>query len=158
MFTASLDNFTLWKPVLNHPVLNHSLAWLDKFATTAEFGDYLLGKPNWYANVHGYDTLPEKECCWENHKHTIDIQYLISGCEGIRWTTVDQLGLPHRYIKEEDRQEFNIPLGPISLITMHPGRFIIFMPGDAHCPKISLGESNLLRKAVVKIPALLLEE
>jgi YhcH/YjgK/YiaL family protein len=144
--------------MLSQAVLRKSLAWLQEFAATAEFGDYPLGEPNWYVNIHGYETLPEAACCWENHKHTIDIQYLISGCEGIRWAGVDQLGLPKRYSKEKDRQEFDMPLGPISLIIMQPGRFAVFMPGEAHCPKIALGEPSILRKAVVKIPALLLSE
>ena len=158
MFSAPLDNFTLWKPVLNHTVLRDSIAWLQKFSANAEFGDYPLGEPNWYVNIHGYETLPERECCWENHKHTVDIQYLISGSEGIRWTSVEELGVPTRYIKEKDRQEFAVPLGPISLITLQAGWFALFMPGDAHCPMISLREPNLVRKAVVKIPVHLLGE
>lgn len=156
MLCGQLDNNATWKPILRHTVFLKSLRWLQEYAITAEFGDYPLGKPNWYANVHGYETVPESESSWENHMHTIDIQYLISGREGIRWANVNKLGSPQCYHKEKDRQEFGHPGGLISLIVMQPGMFAIFMPGDAHCPKISLGEPNLLRKAVVKIPTLLL--
>ena len=41
-------------------------------------------------------------------------------------------------------------------LTMKPGMFAIFLPGDAHCPKIALKELEVLRKVVIKIPAYLL--
>ena len=138
-------------------MLRKSLAWLEKYADTTEFGDYPLGEPDWYANVHGYVTLPEAECNWENHRHTIDIQYLVIGSEGIRWTAVSQLGTPLRYVEEKDRQEFDAPIGATSLFSLHPGMFAIFLPGDAHCPKITLSKPETLRKVVVKIPSRLIE-
>lgn len=156
MFSAHLKNMTLWAPVLQHDVFRESLAWLKENATTAEIGNYALGQPGWYANAHGYETLLEKECLWENHRHTIDIQYLLSGCEGIRWDDVKQLGEPCRYVEDQDREEFEVSRGGSSLLVMPPGMFAIFLPGEAHCPKIALNESETLRKVVVKIPMSLL--
>lgn len=101
MFSATLVNISIWKPVLQNSVLRVSLAWLQKNADTAELGNYPLDEPGWYVNIHGYETLTEAECCWENHKHTIDIQYLISGCEGIRWGIADRLGSPLCYREEK---------------------------------------------------------
>lgn len=158
MFTAFLKDVIVWRPVLRHPVLRTSLAWLEKYAATAKFGNHPLGKPDWYSNVHGYTTLPEAECLWENHTHTIDIQYLVSGSEGIRWAAVNQLGSPKRYIEDKDRQEFDAPSGTMSLFALHPGMFAIFLPGDAHCPKITLSKPESLRKVVVKIPVRLLDD
>lgn len=158
MFVGYLKEKPVWQPVLRHPVLRESLEWLCRYAVSAEFGDYQLGKPNWYANVHGYSTLPESECCWGNHKHTIDIQHLINCREKILWASVSQLGSPQRYIGDKDRQEFDMPSVDTAQITMEPGMFAIFLPGDAHCPKILLDESEVLRKVVVKIPAYLLEK
>ena len=157
-FSSYRETTAVGYPVLQHAVIRESMAWLYKYSASAEFGDYPLGKPNWYANVNGYETLPETECCWENYMHTIDIQFLISGSERIRWASVDLLGPPQRYLKQKDRQEFDHLTGLSSLITLRAGSFAMFMPGEAHCPKISLGESNVLRKAVVKIPAILLGE
>lgn len=157
MFAALLAEKYVWQTILNHPVFVESMAWLEKYAATAEFGNYPLGEQNWYANVHGYATLAEAECRWENHTHTADIQYLVSGSEGIRWTNVRDLGVPQRYLEDKDRQEFDAPSSGNSLISMTPGMFAIFLPGDAHCPKIAVGESENLRKVVVKIPVQLIE-
>lgn len=143
---------------MQNPVLRMSLAWLEKYAETAGFGDHSLGEPKWHANVHGYTTLPEAECGWENHTQTIDIQYLVSGSEGIRWAAVNQMGLSKRYIEDKDRQEFDAPSGTTSLLHLYPGMFAVFLPGDAHCPKITLSRPELLRKVVVKIPVRLLDD
>jgi len=158
MFAAYLEEKSVWEFVLGQPVLCESLEWLGKYAESTKIGDYQLGKPNWYANVHGYSTLPESECCWENHMHTIDIQYLIIGREKILWASVNQLGAPRQYIRDKDRQEFDMPRFNTSQLIMHPGMFAIFLPGDAHCPKIKLEESEILRKVVIKIPSHLLKE
>lgn len=157
MFSAYLEDRPLWGPVLQHEVFSQSLAWLEKNAATTELGNYVLGQSGWYANVHSYETIPGKECFWENHRNTIDIQYLVSGREGIRWDKVGRLGEPCRYIEDQDREEYEVLCGDSSLLVMQPGMFAIFMPGEAHCPKIALGDSCVLRKVVVKIPRNLIE-
>ena len=157
MFAAYLEEKSVWAPILVQPVLRESLEWIGKYAEGTKIGDYQLGKPNWYASIHGYSTLPESECCWENHMHTIDIQYLIVGRERIRWTSVNQLGAPRCYIRDKDRQEFDLPRFKTAQLIMHHGMFAIFLPGDAHCPKIQLAESEILRKVVVKIPSHLIK-
>lgn len=115
-----------------------------------------MGEPGWFVNVHGYTTQPEEKCVWENHTHTIDLQYLIEGREGIRVLPVEQLGQPTLYKEESDTQKFASPIQPGHLVILRPGDFVTFLPGEAHCPKIAVGESAPLRKLVVKIPARLL--
>lgn len=158
MFAAFLEDTAVWQPLLRHPVLLESLDWLSRNAANAGFGDHQLGAEGWYVNIHGYATTFEADCRWENHPRTVDVQYLISGCEGIRWQAAGLLGPADRYREEHDRQEFDAPAADGSLITMLPGSFAIFLPGDAHCPKIALRGSEQLRKAVVKIPIRLLAE
>lgn len=158
MFAAYLTDVAVWRPVLQLSALRDSMAWLEKNAETADFGDHQLGELNWYANVHCYTTLPDIECAWENHTRTIDIQYMVSGSEGIRWTAAHQLGTPGRYLEDKDREEFGSPSCATSLLHLHPGMFAIFLPGDAHCPKITLSKPETLRKVVVKIPVRLLED
>ncbi len=159
MFVSYIEDQSAWHPVLMHRVLHESLEWLANCTKSINFGIYHMGKPNWYANVHGYTTLPnETECCWENHKHTVDIQYLITGRERIRWTNVKCLGHPLRYIEDKDRQEFKMPSVKTTQFIMEPGMFAIFLPSDAHCPKIAIGEPEILRKVVIKIPIRLLEK
>jgi YhcH/YjgK/YiaL family protein len=157
MFYTALDNKDLWAPLLDHPVLYESLEWLRDNASSAEFGNYEFDKAGWYANTHGYETLPVDECIWENHKHTVDTQYLVSGSEGIRWDDVQQLGELSRYIEDQDREEYDVEHSESSLLVMKPGTFALFLPGEAHCPKIALQKLTTLRKVVVKIPFRLIE-
>jgi YhcH/YjgK/YiaL family protein len=158
MFVSYIENQSTWHPVLTHQVLHESLEWLANYAESVKFGTYHLGKPDWYANVHGYSTLPEHECCWENHKHTIDIQYIIKGREKIHWANMRCLGHPLRYIEDKDRQEFKMPSVNTTQLVMESGMFAIFLPGDAHCPKIAVEGPESLRKVVIKIPIQLLEK
>ncbi len=158
MFAGYIYETSVWQPVLKSPVLRKSLDWLAAYAENAEYGDHPLGNPDWYANIHEYSTLPEKDCLWENHKHTVDIQYMIAGREKILWGNVNKLGSPIRYIEEKDREEFKGLSINSGQVTMEPSMFTIFLPGDAHCPKIAVEKREILHKAVIKIPAILLEE
>jgi len=58
--------------------------------------------------------------------------------------------------EERDMQKFAAPAEIGHLVALRPGDLVIFLPGEAHCPKIALGEPVALRKLVVKIPVALL--
>jgi YhcH/YjgK/YiaL family protein len=156
MFTAALSSTPLWQPFLTHPVFRDSLAWITAHADTAAEGIHELGEPGWFVNVHGYTTKPADECQWENHLQTIDVQYLIEGAEGILVLPVEHLGAPPLFKAESDTQKFGPTTEPSTLVALRPGDFVIFLPGEAHCPKVALGAGAPLRKLVVKIPVRLL--
>jgi len=156
MFTASIHSPDLWHPFLSHGVFRNSIAWISEHASTAAEGIYEMGEPGWIVNVHGYTTQLEEKCVWENHTRTIDLQYLIEGREGIRVLPVEQLGQPTLYKEESDTQKFASPIQPGHLVILRPGDMVTFLPGEAHCPKIAIGEPAALRKLVVKIPTRLL--
>jgi YhcH/YjgK/YiaL family protein len=156
MFVSSLSASPHWQPFITQPVFRDSLAWIAANAATAAEGIHELGQPGWCVNVHGYTTQPEEKCVWENHARTIDLQYLIAGAEAIRVLPVEKLGAPTKVEEERDMQKFAAPSETGHLVVLRPGDFVIFMPGEAHCPKIALGEPVALRKLVVKIPVALL--
>jgi YhcH/YjgK/YiaL family protein len=120
-------------------------------------GDYPLGDNGFHANVHSYQTLLEADCLWESHEHTIDVQYVIDGEEIIRWMPINALKGKSKSISAQDRLEWDAPLFNTTAITMRPGMFALFMPGEAHCPKIALGLPTLIKKAVFKVPIQLLK-
>lgn len=153
MFTSSIQHRNRTNTILNHPIFLESFEWILKNAETASAGIYELGKPNWFVNVHGYATQPREECVWENHTRTIDIQYIIEGIEGIDFARVEALGEPTLYKSETDTQKFSPGAFSSSHVVLHAGEFVVFFPGEAHRPKIAVGESCTLRKLVVKIPA-----
>ena len=85
---------------------------------------------------------------FECHNKNIDIQLLISGTETIGWkpraacSNVQGEG----YSEENDILFFEEDAD--TFFTLHPERFVIFYPEDAHAPMIGDG---LIKKLVVKV-------
>ena len=157
MIAAKLHDEKNWKSFLNHPIFSESFEWILKNAGTASAGIHELGKANWFVNVHGYATQSRDQCVWENHTRTVDIQYIIEGVEGIDFASVEALGDPTLYKPETDTQKFSADNFVASHVVLHTGEFVVFFPGEAHRPKVAVGESCTLRKLVVKIPMNLLD-
>jgi biofilm protein TabA len=152
MILAKLHDEQNWKSFLNRPIFLEPFEWILKNAETALAGIHELGKPNWFVNVHGYATQSREQCVWENHTRTVDIQYIIEGIEGIDFARVEVLGEPTLYKPETDTQKFSPESLASSHLVLNAGEFVVFFPGEAHRPKVAVGESCTLRKLVVKIP------
>ena len=157
MFTSSIQHRNKTNIFLNHPIFSESFEWILKNAETASAGIHGLGEPNWFVNVHGYATQSREQCVWENHTRTVDIQYIIDGVEGIDFARVEALGEPTLYKSETDTQKFSPEPFAASHLVLNAGEFVVFFPGEAHRPKIAVGEPCALRKLVVKIPMNLLD-
>jgi YhcH/YjgK/YiaL family protein len=155
MFAAHLSDESAWRPVVTHPALVRSLAWVAAHAGSAAPGDYPLDAHGWYANVHGCRTRPAAECVWESHSRTIDIQYVIDGEEGIR-LPARLLGAPARVFGDQDRLEYAAPEETFSLLTLRAGMFSVFVADEGHCPMLAMTAPMEIRKAVVKVPMQLL--
>jgi YhcH/YjgK/YiaL family protein len=82
----------------------------------------------------------------ESHRRYIDIQYVVDGDEEIGWQPVAGCRAPGRY--DEARDIVFYDDRPASWISLPPGHFAIFFPGDAHAP---LGGRGAIRKAIVKV-------
>lgn len=155
MFLARLSVPVHWEPYINSPVFKKSLAWISEQAGSFTDGIHELGEPGWYVNVHGYTTQPQDLCAWENHPATIDIQYMIDGIEGIDLIHVEKLGTPKLYKAESDTQKFGATSEPATQLVLRSGEFVIFLPGEAHRPKVAVPTPSPLKKLVVKVPAAL---
>jgi biofilm protein TabA len=94
--------------------------------------------------------LPGKrpdEARLEAHRRYIDVQYLIAGTESMGWRALADCGEEeHPYDPEKDLLFLSDP--PATWITIHPGTFVVFFPGDAHAPMVSHG---IVRKVVLKV-------
>lgn len=156
MFASSISTPELWRPFLSHPLFRDSLRWIEEKASSAPEGIHELGEPGWFVNVHGYETKPEAECLWENHYRAIDIQYIIEGEEVIRVAPASQLGNPTDQNEEKDYQLFAMTGASTQYLPLRAGDFAVFLPGEAHAPRVASGAPAALRKLVVKIPLSLL--
>jgi hypothetical protein len=76
-------------------------------------------------------------CYWWNNsatgfldpQETVDIQYLIKGIEGIDVASVGTLGEPTVFKPESDIQKFASRNDPVTQLLLHPGEFVIVLPG-----------------------------
>lgn len=156
MFLARLSQPAQWQPFLPSPVFQKSLAWISAHLGAFAEGIHELGEPGWFVNVHGYTTQAQELCTWENHTATIDLQYLIDGTEGIDLIGVEKLGETTSFKAESDTQKFAAVAEPSTQLVLRSGDFVVFLPGEAHRPKVAVGKPCPLRKLVVKVPVKLL--
>jgi len=156
MFLACLSHRAQWKPFIHSSVLVRSLQWISENAGTVAEGIHELGETGWFVNVQGYTTQARELCTWENHPETIDIQYMIEGMEAIDLTAVEALGEPTAFKPESDTQKFAANAGPATELLLRAGDFVIFLPGEAHRPKVAVHEPAGVSKLVVKIPVWML--
>lgn len=122
------------------------------------------GAPGMYAIVETYAPKAPAGAHFENHHAHVDIQYLVSGREVIRWTRprgtpVREAYDPARDIEFFESDDFRAETTPLLLAA---GEFAVFWPGDWHMPGLrvqgafpdlvpgSLDEA--VTKVVVKVP------
>ncbi len=150
MLHATLNDPGTWMPFLGgHRVWLRSLDWLRRLTPETPLGTYEIDGPRWHASVQEYQTLDRSACRFESHREHIDIQYTISGSEFIDWH--DREGLAPDGPFTKDVQFWQPPQDAGSTLHQTPGRFAVFLPSDAHRPKVADRQPGLIRKVVVKI-------
>ena len=83
----------------------------------------------------------------EAHRRYIDIQYVISGVDGMGWRSRSECSQPvAEYDPQQDIEFFADPAA--AWVDVHPGELIIFFPEDAHAPLVGSGD---IHKIVVKV-------
>lgn len=129
-----------------------SLEWLRALPLDAKEGRYDLDVSiGLYAVVMSYATVLPEASRFESHRKVVDLQYTISGGEGIEWAHTSMLTEDGPYQIENDLQ-FYCAREPSAIVENLPGYFSIYTPTDAHRPKIRLVDSTDVFKVVVKIP------
>jgi biofilm protein TabA len=135
-------------------VVTRSLSWLRGLPASPEIGRYELDESTGlYAMVMRYDTVSAEDSRYESHRRAVDLQYTIEGGEGIEWAHTGDLAADGDYDTERDLQ-FYVPGESSALVKNLPGCFSIYVPTDAHRPKIQIPGHVDVFKAVVKIPLL----
>ncbi len=160
MLLSSVDSPELHPLMKHHPVWSRALEALHELHADSPVGITELEGDKFFVNVHGYDTVPEEEAKWENHLHTIDIQIALRGGECVDWVPLPELTPLGNYDPAKDKENFKLEgdASRVSRLRMTPGRFAIFLPGDAHRPKVADGVHASIHKAVVKIDTSLLQD
>ncbi len=149
---------------INHPqtyLILSSPTWIEIFNWLKDYhpldpGEYPIRNHDIYANVIQTKTLPRTQCSFESHHQYIDLHYCLAGQEIIEWLPVQEL-TAHQ-TESNPTQDYTLFSAPASApsLTLNPGMFAIFFPGEAHMPKITPIHPAPLSKIVVKINTALL--
>lgn len=139
-----------------HPVLQEALT-LAVAARPQEKvpGCYELQGDNIFMNVMQFVTQSPEQKKAELHQKYIDIQVLLSGEERILFGMTDSARQCEEIHAEDDYQLCN-HIADEQALTLKPGRFAIFMPGEPHKPGCVVGDPGEIKKVVIKVRASLL--
>lgn len=120
-----------------------------------EPGRYELQGDDIYMNVMRFATQSAESKKAELHEKFIDIQILLQGEETIHCGVADSARECDVWHKEEDYQ-LCAAIADQQQVTMKPGMFAIFFPGEPHKPGVQGAASMEIKKAVIKVNRALL--
>ena len=119
-------------------------------AAKTEVGKYIIEEDKYFYMVQEYEAKLVEDSKFEMHEKFIDIQYIIEGCEEIRFDVPECLkpGLPPK----GDNIYFDIASDTCDTAVLTAGEFAIIFPGEPHAPGIRHNEEGKnVRKIVFKI-------
>ena len=146
-----LENHTLYTAI------GYNLSSAFKFLLETDLmalpvGRIELDGDRMYAIVQEYPTRLAEGGFWESHRNYIDVQYICRGREQMGVASLKSMTLGD-YSPEKDFQAMaDLKIGIGNTIEVNSGQFVVFFPGDAHKPGLSVAsEPELVKKIVVKV-------
>jgi YhcH/YjgK/YiaL family protein len=103
-----------------------------------------------FALPQSYPTRPLEQCRFESHRLYIDIQFVVSGAEGMGWAPVGALDVSEVHDPARDVAFYSLP-ARYATVPVHAGEFALFFPVDGHMPGLALPGIPGVRKVVMKI-------
>lgn len=156
MIYGNIKYLNRYAGMLTGPVWAEAFSAISRLTEASPLGIQSLRGEDMYINIHAYATKPRERCRFESHRHTIDLQYVISGGEFIDYADTAALKPAGDYMPEKEVQ-FYEPFASDASISLEAGWWAIFFPEDAHRPQINNPKHENILKAVVKIPVKYLE-
>lgn len=150
MILDTLVNFHDYLGV--HPLFPRVAAFLAGADLAAlAVGRHEIGDEGCFALVSEYETLAPGEGFIECHGRYVDVQLLLSGVERVGVCPRSAC----RVTACDEAADFETLEGEVDYVTLRPGLFAVFLPQDAHMPKLRHGAGAAsVRKVVVKVPVL----
>lgn len=102
-----------------------------------------------YIMRFSYDTSVCTTPLFEYHKDYFDIQLLMKGEELIGYSSTRASEISGGYNKEDDAGLCHLPAD--SSVSLKPGGFALFFPGELHAPKLAADRPVQVDKLVVKV-------
>ena len=140
-------------------VWSSAFEWIENNAQYKQDGfHYDFSDKSMFARIMTYD-LKTTETKYESHKLSIDLQFTLSGCEGIEYMPTHLLNPVGNYIEDKDFQFYETPnlSKSYGMVNNFEGHFCILWPSDGHMPQMKTNNCERVRKLVVKIPIVSVE-
>lgn len=154
MIADSIQNSSLYP---FGPTWKAAFEFLKTLTPESETGKRLIQGSELFAGIDCYETKSRAAAKLETHRKYVDIQVLLSGTEVIEIFPKQGLTVSETYNPEKDAEFYRVPQEPRARITLSPGQFLVFFPGDAHMPCLMTGNSpQPVKKVVVKVAVELL--
>lgn len=139
-----------------HPVLAEALALaLTVRPQEKAPGRYELRGDDIFMNVMTFATQSAESKKAELHVQYVDIQLLLMGEEQILFGVAGAARQCEELHADDDYQLCSV-IENEQTITLRPGMFTVFMPGEPHKPGCTVALSRDIKKTVVKVRASLL--
>ncbi|MEB4677509.1 YhcH/YjgK/YiaL family protein [Enterobacteriaceae bacterium G50] len=139
-----------------HPVLAEALTRaLTARPQEKAAGRYELRGDDIFMNVMTFPTQPAESKKAELHVQYVDIQLLLTGDERIYFGVAGAAQQCEELHADEDYQLCSA-IEDEQAVTLKPGMFAVFMPGEPHKPGCTVALSQDIKKTVVKVRASLL--
>ena len=112
-------------------------------------GRYIINDDIYFL-VQEYETKNIDSCKFENHRHHIDIQWIIDGEERIDIED-SRIMFPMSDYDEQKDVIFLKPTASCSKVILKTGSYVVLYPNNAHRPCICVNEPVKIKKVVCKI-------
>ena len=147
MILDNMKNTALYESV--HPKFAAAFAFCRKAVEeNLPVGKYELDGTALYAMVQEYNTKLTADAKFEGHRNYIDIQFMVSGTEVMKWADIAKMTENVPYNPDKDCQ-FYAPREGAAEAAVEAGEYAIFFPQDIHMPCVSLNETPAAAKKVV---------
>ena len=140
-----------------HPLLVSALRLAEKaWPQDKAPGRYELQGDDIFMNVMQFATQAAEQKKAELHIRYIDIQLLLAGAERVYYGVVGSARECEEKHIEEDYQ-LCCRIEEQQSISLKPGMFAVFMPGEPHKPGCVVTDETEIKKVVIKVRASLLD-
>jgi len=113
-------------------------------------GHYALQGDDIFMNVMQFATQPSGDKKAELHEQYIDIQLLLSGEERIHYGVAGSaLGCEEKHVEED--YQLCAQIADEQVVTLRPGMFAVFFPGEPHKPGCMVTSPQEIKKVVIKV-------
>jgi YhcH/YjgK/YiaL family protein len=117
---------------------------------TLDAGRYEIEGDTVFMNVMAFDTVKYDTKRYEQHREYVDVQILLSGSERIDFGPLGAAVDPDVYHQDDDYQLCDV-VEPVQTLTMEPGMFAVFLPGEPHKPGCITTTGQTISKTVIKV-------